>query len=163
MNKTRTLITIFSLLALAAFGVAQEHPEHPEHPEKSEHPEHPEETKTAFKVDVDAMEAAILAYVKHDSELKGGFFLVFDKKSEKPLTLTLSKVHTERLSQCGENLFFACSDFDATGSKVFDLDFFMQIDEDELVVTKVMIHKEDGSPRYTWFEEEGLWKTKQVD
>lgn len=160
MNKSRTLITIFSLLALAAFGVAQEHPEHPQ---KSEHPEHPTEAKTAFKVDVDAMESAILAFVKHDSELKGGFFLVFDKKSKKPLTLTLSKVHKQKLSQCGENLYFACSDFDATGGKEFDVDFFMQLDEDELVVTKVMIHKEDGSPRYTWFEEEGLWKTKQVD
>ncbi len=154
MNKPRTLIAIFSLLALATFGAGQEHPEHPEHPE---------DAKTTFKVDVDAMEAAITGFVKHDSRLKGGFFMVFDQKSKKPLTLTLSKVHKERLSQVGENLYFACSDFKATDGQVFDLDFFLQNIDDELVVTEVLIHKEEGSPRYTWFEEKGLWKTKQVD
>ena len=109
------------------------------------------------------MEAAILAYVKHDSELKGGFFLVFDKKSKTALTLTLSKVHKEKLSKVGKNVYFACSDFDAPGGKVYDLDFFMKEADGELVVTEVMIHKEDGSPRYTWFEKEGVWKTKKVD
>ncbi|MCH7878655.1 MAG: hypothetical protein IH914_04995 [candidate division Zixibacteria bacterium] len=160
MNKPRTMITIFSLLALASFGVAQEHPEHPK---KAEHPEHPAETKTTFKVDVDAMEAAITGYVDGDCKLKGGFFMVFDTKSKKALTLTLSKVHKEKLAKVGENLYFACSDFNSAGGKVFDLDFFMQETDGELVVTEVMIHKEDGSPRYTWFEEEGLWQTKQVD
>ncbi|MFQ5607954.1 MAG: hypothetical protein ACE5GA_08405 [Candidatus Zixiibacteriota bacterium] len=151
MNKPKTLLALLSLLALAAFGSAQEHPEHPEHPE---------ETKAAFKVDVDAMAAAITDFVDHDSKLKGGYFMVFDKKSKKPLTLKLSKVHKERLSQCGENLYFACSDFTETDGKVFDLDFFMQETDGELVVTEVLIHKQDGSPRYTWFEEKGLWKTR---
>lgn len=154
MNKTRILLAIFSLLALATFGAAQEHPDHPEHPEKAE---------AAFKVDVDAMETAITKFVESDARLKGGFFMVFDQKSKKPLTLTLSKVHKERLSQVGENLYFACCDFKETAGAVYDLDFFMQNIDDELVVTEVLVHKKDGSPRYTWFEEDGLWQTKQVD
>lgn len=160
MNTPRTLITIFSLIALASFVTAQEHPEHPEHPEKTEHPE---KAEAAFKVDVDAMVAAITGYVEHDTKLKGGYFMVFDEKSKKPLALTLSKVHKDRLSQVGENLYFACCDFKETGGQVFDLDFFMQNIDDELVVTEVLVHKQDGDARYTWYEEKGLWKTKQVD
>jgi hypothetical protein len=60
----------------------------------------------------------------------------------------------------GENLYFACSDFNADGGKVYDLDFFMEAQEHKLVVTEVMIHKEDGTPRYSWYEEDGVWKRK---
>ncbi len=89
--------------------------------------------------------------------------IMIDPAISRKVTLKLSKVHKERLSQVGKNLYVACCDFKETGGKVYDLDFFMQETEGELVVTKVMIHKEDDSPRYTWFEEKGLWKTKQVD
>ena len=154
MNKLKTLLALLCMLALASFAVAQEHPEHPEHPG---------DAKTAFKVDVEAMSSAITDFVDHDSKLKGGHFMVFDQKSKKPLVLTLSKVHKDRLSQVGENLYFACCDFNAAGDKVFDLDFFMKETDGALVVTEVLIHKENGTARYTWFEEKGLWKTKQVN
>ncbi len=138
---------------------AQEHPEHPteENEEQAEHPEHPEE---AIKVDKETIAEAITNYVATDIELKGGYFFVYDPASETPLQLTLTKVHKERLAQVGENLFFACSDFDARSGKTFDLDFFMSEDHGRLVVTEVMIHKEDGQPRYTWFQEGDIWKRK---
>lgn len=137
--------------------LAQEHPEHPTK-EMKEHPEHPEE---GIKVDKESIAEAITNYVETDVKLKGGYFFVYDPVSKTPLQLTLTKVHKERLAQVGENLFFACSDFDAVSGKTFDLDFFMEEDADRLVVTEVMIHKEDGKPRYTWYQEGDIWKRKK--
>jgi hypothetical protein len=154
----RSLALVIMLVTVMMFGQAAILAgEHPEHPKSKEHPEHPEE---AIKVDIEVMAAAITEYVENDMKLKGGYFFVYDPVSKKPLQLTLSKVHKERLAQVGENLYFACSDFNADGGKVYDLDFFMEAQEHKLVVTEVMIHKEDGTPRYSWYEEDGVWKRK---
>lgn len=164
-NRYLTIVTtlIFSVGIMflgnsTVFG--QEHPsEHPtEHPTKEKaKAEHP--TK-AFKASTETMAKAITDYVDNDCKLKGGFFLVYDATAKAPLLLTLTKVHTERLSQVGENLYFACSDFSAENGKTYDLDFFMMAENDKLVVTEVMIHKEDGEARYGWFEENGSWIRK---
>ena len=151
MFKKAIIFNCLMLLFVVAMGaVAQEHPEHPTKGKAEQ----------TSKVDKESMSVAIKSYIADDTELKGGFFLIFDSKSEKPLALKLAKVHEERLSKVGENLYFACSDFNNTDGQVFDLDFFMEEVEDKLVVTKVLIHKEDGKPRYTWYEDNGLWKTK---
>jgi len=168
-GRTATMLTalmfsagIMVLNNSTAFG--QEHPEHPtkskessDHAKNSEHPEHPTE---AFKVNIATMAKAINDYVDTDSKLKGGFFLVYDSESKSALQLTLTKVHEERLAQVGENLYFACSDFDDVSGKSFDLDFFMKKENDQLVVTEVMIHKQDGKARYSWVEKDGVWKRK---
>jgi hypothetical protein len=60
----------------------------------------------------------------------------------------------------GEGLYFACSDFKATDGKTYDLDFFMKDSDAGLAVTEIMIHKEEGNPRYSWYEEGGIWKRK---
>lgn len=154
------LLTL-AFFSFAAISVsAQEHPEHPtkEKP-KTEHPEHPS-NEQAVAVTVDQMAQAITDYVNSDAVLKGGFFFVYDASTKKPLQLTLDKVHKERLSQVGENLFFACSDFKGAGGKMYDLDFFMKSKDGKLKVTELMIHKEEGKPRYSWYEEEGVWKRK---
>lgn len=154
MLKKGTIFYCLSALIVVAMGaVAQEHPEHPEDKTAAQ----PEET---YKVDTEAMAAAIKGYVAADADLKGGYFLIFDSKLKKPLALKLAKVHEERLAKVGENLYFACSDFTEAGGQVFDLDFFMEEVEGKLLVTKVLIHKEDDQPRYSWFEDNGLWKTK---
>lgn len=165
LRLTMQFLTMLALsAAVSMIGTtqvrAQEHPEHPTTKEKehAEHPEHPEET---IKIDVETIGEAITSYVETDSKLKGGYFFVYDPASKTPLQLTLTKVHKERLSQVGENLFFACSDFSAASGKEFDLDFFMKEDEGRLVVTEVMIHKEDGNPRYTWYQEGDVWKRKK--
>jgi len=144
----------FALLTGPAI-YAQEHPEHPTKVKK--------ENLTRAEVSavtVDQMSAAITAYISTDSELKGGFFLCYDASAKKPLQLTLDKVHQERLSQVGDNLFFACSDFKSSGGKVYDLDFFMESKDGQLAVTEIMIHKEDGKPRYSWVEKDGVWNRK---
>ena len=148
-------LLVLAFFMFAAISVpAQEHPEHPskdkEHPTKAE----------GTTVTVDQMALAITDYVNSDAKLKGGFFFVYDASTKKPLQLTLDKVHKEKLSQVGENLYFACSDFKEAGGKMYDLDFFMQSVNGQLTVTELMIHKEEGKPRYSWFEEAGMWKRK---
>lgn len=141
----------FMLLFVAGTALTQEHPEHPtEHPTKAEE----------AKVDMSMVAVAIADYVKTDTKLKGGFFLVYDADAKKALLLTLTKVHEERLAKIGDNLYFACSDFREDGGKMYDLDFFMEGDHHELKVTEVMIHKEEGKARYSWFEEDGIWSRK---
>ncbi|MGH8015308.1 MAG: hypothetical protein ACREBV_03870 [Candidatus Zixiibacteriota bacterium] len=153
------LVTTFFIFAAIPLS-AQEHPEHPSKDQpKKEDPEHPSKDAAAA-VTVDQMAMAITDYVNSDAKLKGGFFFVYDATSKKPLQLTLDKVHKERLSQVGENLFFACSDFKDPAGKVYDLDFFMQSVDGKLTVSEVIIHKEEGKPRYQWSEENGLWKRK---
>lgn len=170
MNGLHPAMRFLTALALSAAVamvgptrvLAQEHPEHPteEKSDTTEHAEHPEHPAKAFKVDMATIAEAISSYVETDTKLKGGFFFVYDPATKAPLQLTLTKVHKERLAKVGDNLYFACSDFDATGGKVFDLDFFMEEKDERLVVTEVMIHKEDGKARYSWYQEEGVWKRK---
>lgn len=162
-----TLIFSVGIMFMSPTNVfGQEHPsEHPtEHPTKekakTEHPAKHEHPAKTFKASTETMAKAITDYVDNDCKLKGGFFLVYDAKAKAPLLLTLTKVHTERLSQVGENLYFACSDFADENGKIYDLDFFMMSKNDKLEVTEVMIHKEDGEARYSWFEENGNWKRK---
>ncbi len=162
MNKIkRTLWLSGALLLVLSWGSAlAEHPtEHPkEHPK-----EHPTEHPKGAKVSKDNLADAIEAYVEHEAALKGGYFLVLDPKTEKPLVLTLKKVHKERLAQISSDVFFACADFVTPGGKVYDLDVFMQgNDADHLVVTEVSVHKEDGKARYTWLEKRGKWKKKPL-
>ena len=144
----------------AAF--AQEHPEHPEESKHAEHPEHP--TGDKAEITKDAMAASIEAYVGSDAELKGGYFFVYDDAASEVLWLTLDLVHRERVSMVGENLYFACADLTTKDGKTYDLDFFMEADDDgELMVTDIMVHKEAGEPRYTWSEKDGIWVRNEVD
>lgn len=130
---------------------AQEHPK--EHPK-----EHPQD-KAALNPETLAEE--IEQYVNNESKLKGGYFLLYDEKSKTPLVLTLDKVHKDKLSKVGDDNYFACSDFKGTDGKNYDLDFFMKKSDSGLIVTELTVHKVNGAPRYTWFEEEGLWKRKE--
>ena len=161
MSKNKTTFKWVKMLAILAviLGLntmmtqAAEHPEHPSQPEKQMEP----------KVSIETMSQAISNYITNDAKLKGGYFMFYDKKDNKPLLLTLDKVHKDRLAQVGDNLFFACTDFKEKSGKMYDLDFFMKADQmGKLKVSEVMIHKEDGQPRYTWYEDNGIWKRKQV-
>ena len=156
-NRGRGIALVAAgLLGSASLLCAGEHPE--EHPA-----EHPSE-ETASALTKEDLGEAIAAYVERDADLKGGFFLVYDAAAGKPLVLTLKKVHKDRLSQVGDQVYFACADFETPEGKVYDLDVFMQgPDKDRLEVTEVAVHKESGTARYTWLEEDGLWKKVPVD
>lgn len=141
-------------LLLAAPAFAQEHPEHPK---GAEHPEHPGASKG--DVTIEELATAIESYIDRDAELKGGFFLVYDKVDKKPLQLTLVKIHDDKLASLGSGVYFACVDMKNADDVVYDLDFFMhRDDEEEMETTEVSVHKKSGTPRYGWQEENGVWK-----
>jgi len=160
MSRTATwFVTLAVISAFAVSGAAfAEHPSAVEHPAQK-----PAEMTKSAGVTKEDLATAIEGYVKMETELKGGYFLVYDKLAEKPLMLTLQRVHQERLARVGPDKYFACADFATPEGKVYDLDIFMKgPDKDHLTVTKVTIHKEEGKERYTWHEEGGVWKMKPM-
>ena len=127
--------------------------EHPDHPE---HPEHP--SKEATPVTVQAVGKAVAEFIASDAKLKGGKFLVFDGKASEVLQLDLLKIHMDRLTGLGNDIYFACADFQASNGKIYDLDIFMNgKSADELDVTEIIIHKEASVERYGWQEKDGVW------
>ncbi len=129
----------------------------------SDHPEHPKESAAVKKVfTTDDMASAIESYVSTDAKLKGGHFLIQDGTAG-ILQLTLTKIHLDKLAKVGDALYFACCDFEnMRPKKTYDLDFFMQEKDDQLVVSEIRVHKESGKPRYNWLEKDGVWSTVPV-
>jgi len=165
MKMMKLLMAIFLINGLASSSLlAGEHPEeHPKSGKKSEHSkeEHPEGEK---KVDVTKkmISKAIKEYVKRDSKLKGGYFLVYDKVDKKVLQLKLDRVHDDRLSKVSKGVYFACADFKNSDGVIYDLDVFMKGHKGghHLKATEVSVHKKGGKARYGWVEKDGIWKKK---
>ena len=112
------------------------------------------------KITLQNLALAIESFVEADINLRGAF-LVIDPNTEEVLKLTLEKVHKERLSYIGDDIYFACADFNADNGKVYDLDIFLHGKNTEnLTVTEISVHKEDGAARYGWLEEGGIWVKK---
>ena len=136
-----------------------------EHPTKSKKTEHPTTTITpqivqGEKITYQNLALAIESFVEADINLRGAF-LVIDPLTNEVLKLNLEKVHKERLSHIGDDVYFACADFNADNGKVYDLDIFLQgKNTDNLTVTEISVHKEDGEARYGWVEEDGIWVKK---
>lgn len=162
MSKRRYAIgfLLFGVIPIALLGMGQGCGDH-EHP--GEHPsEHPEGGESAA-LTKDVLADAVAAYVEKTAAEQGGRFTVVDDKTGEQLELTLDKVHRDRLSRVGPDLYFACADFKTPTGKVYDLDVFMEgTAVDNLTFSKFDVHKEEGKERYTWYEEGGVWKTKQV-
>ena len=138
----------FILLLISLAFLFSEHPEHP-----SEHPT----TKKEPQLTIAALAISIESYIQNDITLKGGFF-IHDNKNKEILDLTLMKIHKERLSNIGGHTYFACADFKASNGKVYDLDIFMTgKSQDNLDVTEINVHKENGIARYLWKNKRGIW------
>ena len=135
-----------------------------EHPTKTKKAEHPTTVSPQIvqgeKITLQNLARAIKGFVEADIILRGAF-LVIDPKTDTVLKLKLEKVHKERLSSIGEDIYFACADFKGENGKVYDLDIFLQgTNTDNLTVTEISVHKEDGTARYGWEEENGIWSKK---
>ena len=138
----------FLLLLISLAFLFSEHPEHP-----AEHPT----TKKTPKLTITELAISIEYYIQNDITLKGGFY-IYDKNNNEILDLTLMKIHKERLSNIGGNTYFACADFKASNGKVYDLDIFMiGQSQDNLDVTEINVHKENGKARYLWKNQQGIW------
>ena len=150
------------LLSVIIFSIVSAQGEHPTGSKKAEHP-----TATITpqivqgeKISLQNLAQAIESFVEADINLRGAF-LVIDPSTNEVLKLNLEKVHKERLSHIGDDVYFACADFNADNGKVYDLDIFLRgKNTDELTVTEISVHKEDGTARYGWQEENGIWAKK---
>ena len=145
-NLVLSLIAAFIIIAVSAKVQAQEHPEHP---------------KKEATLSPETLAKEIEQYVQNESKKNDGYFLFDDDKTGKELKLTLDKVHKDKLSKVDEDFYFACSDFKGTDGKTYDLDFFMKETDSGFEVTQQTLHKIDGKARYSWYEEEGVWKRKE--
>ena len=146
-------------------GESEKGDEHPEeggeHPEKgAEHPEegeeHPKEAEPPTVESVARfLESEVAAAADHD-----GWMEVRDAEAGADLRLKLDKIHRERLSKTAEATYFVCADFTTPEGKTYDLDFWVKESGDGLSVTETIVHKEEGTARYNWVEEGGIWKRK---
>jgi hypothetical protein len=102
--------------------------------------EHPSKEAATGGLTRDELADAIESYVAQEAASHGGYFTVFDETVGKELKLKLDKVHRQRLSRVGEDLYFSCADFKTDGGKIYDLDVFMQGSEKaDLTFTEFMI------------------------
>lgn len=148
------LVLAFSIGAPSLF--AQEHP--------SEHPTKKGQAAPAQEVTKEAIAGAITAYVNEEAAEHEGFFPLHDDEEGKDLSLTLEKVHDDRLATISSDTHFACADFKSKEGTMYDLDFFVKgTSPDKLEVIEVFIHKKDGKERYLWVEEGGVWMKKELE
>jgi hypothetical protein len=108
---------------------------------------------------------AAKAHIEEEAEEHGGHFIVKDQKTGEKLKLDLDKVHRKRLSHLGNDRYFVCADFTSQDSTLYDVDIFMRgtkkTNLEEAGEPKV--HKVEGEPRFTYYQEDGVWKRKPVD
>lgn len=109
------------------------------------------------------IKAAMRKHIARRTELGNpGVFEITDPRTSRVLKLAFQKIH-DPVRTLGGNLYFACTNFATLGEpdKTYDLDFWIQPLDGELVVYQENVHKlpvrEDGSwvqqPRYTFVDD----------
>ncbi len=177
-NRNPWIVSLFGLLLIigvsSVAAVAQEKQEHPEHPEKkaehpeqpekkAEHPEHPEHPEHhGSPPTIEDVATFLEGHVASATANSDGWMSIPDEKTGKSRELQLDKIHRERLAQTADDTYFVCADFKNRDGEVFDLDFWVHQTAHGLQVTETMIHKQSGNPRYTWYEESGVWHRKPM-
>lgn len=160
MNRVQLNGRIAASIAVLLFLLSSPQLQAQEHPK--EHPSKGAVTETkGSDLTPEALAKEITQYVEKESKLKGRHFLFYDEKEEKPLVLSLDRVHKDKLSKVAEGTYFACSDFKSKDGKTYDLDFFLKETDSGLQVDEITVHKEDGKARYGWVEEKGVWKRQE--
>jgi len=100
---------------------------------------------------------AIEEYIRKDSELRGGYFLIYDWREERPVALSFHGIPRERVRPLGPNAYLACVDMFTPAGEDYNVDFFLRgADPEEMEVTNISIHAAAGCPRYEWREEGGV-------
>ncbi len=150
----------FAAAGLIAAG-CNEHPrEYPTaRPAGREYPAEHRARAAAAGITKDSLADAIEAWVGK----QGGTLDVKDDKTGETLSFSLVKVHRERIAHLSKDTCFVCADFKTAAGKIYDLDVFVTGTAlDNLKFHDLTIHKEEGKPRYTWYEEGGVWKKKSM-
>ncbi len=149
--------------------------EHTEHAEGAEHADHAEGAEHAGKEHAEGAEhkdhaatehagdeahvftakeikVAMNAHIKAQMEAGKGDFLITDKMKAKDLTLEFVKIHDPVRIIEGKG-YFACTDFHPKGAaadKLYDLDFWLNVNEGKLKVTDTKIHKHPKKEGGKW-------------
>lgn len=188
IHSSLLLVSILSLLPLVACGGASPAPEAPaprsapaapssgepvESPalltgasaapgrERFDPDPHPELAHLT-EVTTELLAQSISTYVQAESARHGGWFAVTDPEQPTAIELVLTTVHRERLSQLGDGRYFACADFKGRDGHTYDVDIFMRRESTGLTPTDVIVHKQDGKPRFDWVERNGTWSLARV-
>lgn len=113
------------------------------------------------KVSIAEVEEGIREYIRRTTDENDGYFHLTDDSLD--LNLRLVRVHTEYLSVLGKKSYFACVDLaDSTGD-VYDVDFFLKGEPENMDVTKTTVHKLNGKPYYTWKKgDDKIWRQVPV-
>jgi hypothetical protein len=101
----------------------------------------------------DGLKKFISGYAAKSPDNK--FHIPFQRKD---LALDLVKVHDDRFSTLGGNKYFACVDMKGNDGRMYDIDFFMNLQPGKLTVTETSVHKINGKPLYNWKQQGGVWK-----
>jgi len=113
------------------------------------------------KATIEDVERGIRNNIEEITKEGGGYFNI--KNDSVDLSLKLVRVHTEYLSVLGKNEFFACVDLATVEGDVYDVDFFMKGDAENMTVTQTDVHKLNGKPYYTWKQaKDKTWFTVPV-
>lgn len=122
--------------------------------------EHPELGEAA--VTEDALTAAVSTHLQVEASRQGGRLLIDDPAQQRQLNLTLTTVHREGTRQLSDGRYFACAEFKGTDGSTYDLDVFMRPDLNGLTSDEIVIHKQNGTPRYNWVQAGGAWTRQPV-
>ena len=108
------------------------------------------------------IKAGIEKHIDKQVALGGGYFTVPFEGSE--LQLNLVRVHVEYLASLAPRRHFACVDMASADGQFYDVDFFLEGDPGEMVVTETTVHKLNGAPYYVWEQNEDKhWVRAPVD
>jgi transglutaminase-like putative cysteine protease len=108
------------------------------------------------------VERGIRANIAARTMAGDGYFNIH--KDTFDLSLKLVRVHTEYLSVLAPGKFFACVDLATASGDVYDVDFFLEGDIDDMQVTRTDVHKLNGKPYYTWKQrKDKTWFTVAVE
>jgi len=104
----------------------------------------------------------IKKHIEERTQKDGGKFRIKDENRE--LSLTLVKVHNDKLANLGKGLYFACVDLKGDDGVIYDVDFFLAGDPAAMKVTETMLHKINRRPRYGWeMDSNGTWVKVPAD
>ena len=121
----------------------------------------PVQALPAAEVTTADIAAGIQKHIDEKTKAGGGHFKLKDGGQE--LSLTLVKVHNDKLTSLGKGVHFACVDMKGTDGNTYDIDFFLKGDVGAMSVTSTDLHKVNGKPRYNWEQRKnGTWHKVKI-
>lgn len=109
----------------------------------------------AAEPSAEELRETIRQYIQTQEKGLGSFTIPDVREKGKLRTLSLIRVH-ERVGKTG-SYYYSCTDMkDLNTGDMLDLDFDISDTGRQLQVVAVRIHKDNGSPRYTYDDKDNL-------